>query len=70
MHGVDTDIFKPRSTRSALSLHAKLSGLSLSDTFKMGCWSNKTKEQRICKKPRLTFKERFQKAVANYEGYA
>ena len=41
MSGINTDIFKPHSTRSASSSHARLSGLSLSDILKRGSWSNK-----------------------------
>ena len=66
MHGVKADIFKPHSTRSAHSSHTRLSGLSLSDIFKIGCWSNKTKEQSFCNKPIKTFKEKSQETVVNY----
>ena len=40
--GINTDIFKPHSTRSASLSHARLSSLSLSDIFKGGSWYNKT----------------------------
>ena len=42
MSGINTDIFKRHSTRSASLSHARLSGLSLSDILKRGSWSNKT----------------------------
>ena len=65
MSGINTDIFKPHSTRSASSSHARLSGLSLSDILKRGSWSNKTTWEKFYNKPILTFEERFQKAVVN-----
>ena len=65
MSGINTDIFKPHSTRSASSSHARLSGLSLSDILKRGSWSNKTTWERFYNKPILTFEEKFQKAVVN-----
>ena len=64
--GTNTDIFKPHSTRSASSSHARLSDLSLSDILKRGSWSNKTTWERFYSKPFLTSEEKFQKAVVNY----
>ena len=42
MSGINIDIFKPHSTRSASSSHARLSSLSLSGILKRRSWSNKT----------------------------
>ena len=69
MSGINTDIFKPHSTRSASSSHARLSGLSLSDILKRGSWSNKTTWERFYNKPILTFEEKIQKAVVNKESF-
>ena len=65
MFGINTDIFKPHSTRSASPSHARLSGLSLSDILKRGFWSNKTTREKFYNKPILTFEKQFQKAVVN-----
>ena len=65
MSGINTDVFKPDSTRSASSSHARLSGLSLSDILKRGSWSNKTTWEKFYNKAILTFEEKFQKAVVN-----
>ena len=65
MSGINTDVFKPDSTRSASSSHARLSGLSLSDILKRGSWSNKTTWEKFYNKLTLTFEEEFQKAVVN-----
>ena len=62
MSGVNNDIFKPHSTRSASSSHARLSGLSLSDIPKRGPWFNKTTWETFYNKPILTSEE---KAVVN-----
>ena len=42
MSGINTVIFKPNSTCSVSSSHAKLFGLSLSDILKSDLWCNKT----------------------------
>ena len=65
MSGINIDIFKPHSTRSASSSHARLSGLSLSDILERGSWSDKTTWEKFYDKPILTFEEKFQKAVVN-----
>ena len=69
MSGINTDIFKPHSTRSASSSHARLSGLSLSDILKRGSWSNETTWDKFYNKSILTFEEKFVKAVINWEGF-
>ena len=66
MSGINTDIFKPHSTRSASLSHANLSGLSLQDILKRGSCSNKTTWERFYDKLILTFEEKIQKAVVNY----
>ena len=38
--GVDVDVFKGHSTRSASTSKAALSGLSVSGILERGCWSN------------------------------
>ena len=65
MSGINTDIFKPHSTRSASSSHARLSGLSLSDILKIGSWSNETTWEKFYSKPILTFEEKFLEVVIN-----
>ena len=65
MSGVNNDIFKPHSTRSASSSHARISGLLLSDIPKRRPWFNKTTWETFYNKPILTFEEKFQKAVVN-----
>ena len=65
MSGINTDIFKPNSTHSASSSHARLSGLSLSDILKRGSTSNETTWERFYNKPIVTFEEKYQKAVSN-----
>ena len=65
MCGINTDFLKPHSTRSASSLHARLSGLSLSDILEWEFWSNKTAWEKFYDKPILNFEEKFQKAVVN-----
>ena len=42
MSGINTVVFKPNSTCSVSSSHAKLFGLSLSDILKSDLWCNKT----------------------------
>ena len=69
MGDINADIFKPQSTGSASSSHARLSGLSLSDILKRGSWSNKTTWEKFYNNSILTFEEKIQKAVANYEGF-
>ena len=66
MPGVNTDIFKLHSVRSASLSHANLSGLSFSDILKRGSCSNKTAWERFYNKSILTFEENFQKAAENY----
>ena len=65
MSGINTDILKSHSTRSASSSHARISSLSLSDILKRGSWSNKTTWEKFYNKPIMTFEEKFQKAVVN-----
>ena len=65
MSGINTDIFKPNSTHSASSSHARLSGLSLSDILKRGSTSYETTWEMFYNKPIMTFEEKFQKAVSN-----
>ena len=66
MPGINTDIFKLHSVRSASLSHANLSGLSFSDILKRGSCSNKTAWERFYNKSILTFEENFQKAAENY----
>ena len=47
MAGINTDIFKPHSTCSASSSHARLSSLSLSGILKRRSWSNKTTWEKL-----------------------
>ena len=63
--GVNNDIFKPHSTRSLSSSHARLSGLSLSVILKRRSWFNKITWEKFYNKPILTFEEKFQKAAVN-----
>ena len=65
MSGINTEIFKPHSTRSVSSSHARLSGLLLLDILKRGSWFNKTTWGRFYNKPILTFEEKFKKAFEN-----
>ena len=69
MSGINADISKPHSTRSASSSHARLSGLSLPDILKRGTWCIKTTWEKFYNKSILTFEEKFQKAVVNKEGF-
>ena len=65
MSGINNEVFKPHSTRSASSSNARLSALSLSDILKRGSWSHKTRWAKFYKKLNLTFEEKFQKAAVN-----
>ena len=65
MSGINTDIVKPHSTRSASSSHARLSDLLLSDALKRGSWSNKATREKLYNKPFLAFEEKCQKAILN-----
>ena len=65
MSGINTEIFKPHSTRSVSSSHARLSGLLLLDILKRGSWFNKTTWGRFYNKPILIFEEKFKKAFEN-----
>ena len=66
---INTNIFNSHSTCSASSSHARLPGLSLSDIFKRGSWSNKSTWERFYSKSIMTFEEKFQKAVVNYYNF-
>ena len=61
--GIDIEMFKGHSTRSASSSCAGMSGLSVSDILKRGCWSKETTWERFYNKPVMTSEEKFQEAV-------
>lgn len=48
--GINVDIFKPHSTRSASTSKAKSSGISTKDILKRGNWSNKSTWQKFYNK--------------------
>ena len=66
MFGINTVIFKPNSTCSVSSSHAKLFGLSLSDILKSDLWCNKTTWEGFYNKLFLTLEKKIQKDVVNY----
>ena len=61
--GINTDIFKAHSTRSASSTKASLAGLSLPDILKRGSWSNKSTWQNFYNKQVVTPEQKFQEGV-------
>ena len=50
LSGIDTDMFKGHSTRSASSSKASVQGVPLQEILKRGHWSNKTTFEKIYKK--------------------
>ena len=58
--GVDVGVFKGHSTRSALTLKAALSGLSVPDIFERGCWSSSSTWQKFYNRQIELPSERFQ----------
>ena len=65
MPGINTEIFKPHSTRSASLLHARFSDLLLSDILKRGPRSTKVILEKFYRKSVMTSEEKFQKTVLN-----
>ena len=58
--GINTEIFKGHSSRSAASTGAGLAGASTSDILNMGSWSSECTWQKFYNKPILTAEESFQ----------
>ena len=52
--GIDSSVFKGRSSRSAASSGAELAGASITDILSMGSWSNETVWRKYYNKPVLT----------------
>ena len=61
--GIDVNLFKGHSTRSASSSKAGVSGLCITDILKRGSWSHESTWQRFYNKPVLSSEEQFQNAV-------
>ena len=61
--GVDTNLFKSHSTRSASSSGAKTRGASIGDILKRGQWSNASTWQRFYNKRIVTSNARYQKSL-------
>ena len=61
--GIDTNVFKGHSSRSAASSRAELAGASISEILSMGSWSNESVWQKYYNKPVLTPEESFQKKL-------
>lgn len=58
--GINTEIFKAHSSRSASSTGASLAGASVSEILKMGSWSRESTWQRFYNKPVVSPEESFQ----------
>lgn len=58
--GINTELFKGHSSRSAASTGAGLAGASTSDILNMGSWSNECTWQKFYNKPILTAEASFQ----------
>ena len=58
--GIDTNVFKGHSSRSAASAGAGLAGASISDILTMGSWSNESTWQKFYNKPVISPEESFQ----------
>ena len=65
LSGINTNIFKAHSTRSASTSKAGLHGLSLSDILEQGSWSNSTTWQKFYHKNVESAGEKFQNCVLN-----
>ena len=63
MSAINAVIFKPHSTCTVSSSHAKLSGLSLSDILKRDLWCNKTTWEGFYKKLVFTSEKNFRKML-------
>ena len=61
--GIDTQIFKAHSTRSASTSKTELHGLSISDILDRGSWSNSSTWQKFYHKQIETPGQRFQKSL-------
>ena len=60
LSGINIEIFKGHSSRSASSTGAGLSGASTNDILNMGSWSNEHTWQKFYNKPVITAAESFQ----------
>ena len=61
--GVDVDVFKGYSTRSASTSKACLSGISVDDILSRGSWSNESTWQNFYHKQVLSKEQLFQEGV-------
>ena len=61
--GVDVDVFKGYSTRSASTSKACLSGISVDDIRSRGSWSNESTWQNFYHKQVLSKEQLFQEGV-------
>ena len=61
--GVDVDVFKGHSTRSASTSKACLSGISVDDILSRGSWSNESTWQKFYHKQVFSKEQLFQEGV-------
>ena len=61
--GIDTEIFKGHSTRSASKLKARLEGLSVADILERGCWGNASTWKRFYNRKVRSSAEKYQNEV-------
>ena len=61
--GVDVDVFKGHSARSAYTSKACLSGVSMDDSLSRGSWSNESTWQKFSHKQVLLKEQLFQEGV-------
>lgn len=61
--GIDTELFKGHSTRSASTSKVGVSGLSTADILSRGSWTNESTWQRFYNKPITSAHKKFQSSV-------
>ena len=65
MAGINTEVFKAHSTRSASSSKAEVTGVSLTDVIKQGHWSQASTFQRFYRKSIKEYDSNFQSGILN-----
>ena len=61
--GLDVDVFKGHSTRSASTSKARLSGISVNDILSRESWSNEYTWQKFYHKQAVSEEQLFQEGV-------